>query len=268
MTDECDDADPTRPPDANDTVIAREHAARAIASAREWDCRCLCCMRVRASGWSPENDQCAHSMTERVAAMLLGDALDAIVRLSFLRGTLAAGKAREVACAGVFALSSPNNAESAAKVVRAWRGLCGADERGERLIIFEIERSLSASRSWHASDEGEGIRRLRNDLAAHALAYGATGPMPDEETTGSILAAVEAGEIKVSGAIARLLVEMRWSKGATFSSALRAGDAAAVLKRVTSLVSRALAARDERQGKKPTAARPKRRTHPRRKVHS
>lgn len=268
MTDESDYEDPTRPPDANDTVIAREHAARAIANARAWDCGCLCCMRVRASGWRPEDDQCGYSMTERVASMLMGDAIDAIVRLSFLRGTLAAGKAREVACAGVFALSSPNNAESTAKVARAWRGLCGADERGERLIIFEIERSLSASRSWHDTDANEEVRRLRNDLAAHALAHGATGPMPDEETTASILAAIEAGEIKVSGAIARLLVAMRWSKGATFSGALRAGDPAAVLRRVTSLVSRALAARDQRLGKKPATPRPKRRTQPRRKVHS
>ncbi|MFO0755067.1 MAG: hypothetical protein U0359_01135 [Byssovorax sp.] len=146
-------------------------------------------------------------MIERVADVLMNDALDALLRLLSLRGTQVARKALDVASEAVFAMKSPDNAQHAAAVERMYRARFGADARGERLVMFEIEKAIQAARLWIHSN-ADPVRRLHDDLTVIAARHGSSGRVPDDAMLNDVLTMFDTGKIEASGAVARILAKM------------------------------------------------------------
>lgn len=239
MADNVGDAEPTH----NVTgewwgSRARQHGADALAHGKAWDCACVFCEQARVHGWSPELDKGVYPMIDLAADLLAEQALKACLRLLELRGNQVARKAFDVASEAIFALNRPNDPQRAATVERMFRAMFGADARGERLVMLEIEKAIKAARLLIYSS-ADPVLRLRGDLTVIAERHRSRGPLPDDAALHEVLTLLDTGKIEVSGAVARVLARMEIGTAKGLSDEV-----------LTKRVSEAFRERDVRDGKK------------------
>ena len=226
--------------------LARQHAAEAIASGRTWDCACVCCEAMRAAGWRPEHDRSGYPMEQRIADLVASKMVGNALRLWRMRGTHVGRKGIDIVSAAAWALAKPDDPAHAAEVERMYRALVGVDaRRGDRLLMFEIERTVKAAQSWFYSVERDNAaRHFRGDLAAIADRHDANAPVPDEAMLEELLTLLDKGKIETSGAVGRILATMGIGSAKGISEVT-----------LTKRVCEAFRERDVRDGKKIVAKR-------------